>query len=294
MLYVIRDWLPFALVLVAYDLTRGAADLIGRPTMWHWQVNADRWLFFGTDADGLAAGTHQAVESAVVGSRPQHRLHVVLRAPVCSGRCAVAARPRRVEGVRQAVRRAVLRGAGHLRTSARGAAVGRLPAAPPPMSRAARPVRAACSGRRAAFPTAACSARCRPRQDGANGWIERIVGRGWGKLNLHTASALLDQGQASVNLVAAVPSLHAGMTLAISVFLWKRVQPRLAAGSGRLRDHHGVHAGVHGRAFRHRHSAGMGAGRGRDVRDGVVQVASGETAAGRGGDSTERGRNFVM
>jgi membrane-associated phospholipid phosphatase len=59
-------------------------------------------------------------------------------------------------------------------------------------------------------------------QDGANGWIERIVGRGWGNLNLHTASALLDQGQASVNLVAAVPSLHAGMTLAISVFLWNR------------------------------------------------------------------------
>ena len=52
-------------------------------------------------------------------------------------------------------------------------------------------------------------------------------------MNLHTASALLDQGQASVNLVAAVPSLHAGMTLAISVFLWHRVsrgwRPVLAA-----------------------------------------------------------------
>ncbi len=47
-------------------------------------------------------------------------------------------------------------------------------------------------------------------QDGANGWIERIVGRGWGNLNLHSATALLDQGQASVNLVAAIPSLHAG------------------------------------------------------------------------------------
>ena len=48
MLFVIRDWLPFALVLVAYDLSRGAADLIGRPTLWHWQIDADRWLFFGT------------------------------------------------------------------------------------------------------------------------------------------------------------------------------------------------------------------------------------------------------
>ena len=70
-------------------------------------------------------------------------------------------------------------------------------------------------------------------QDGANGWVERIVGRGWGKLNLHTASALLDQGQASVNLVAAVPSLHAGLTLAIAAFLWNRVhrgwRPLLAA-----------------------------------------------------------------
>src|SRR5262249_53933033 len=46
-LYVVRDWLPFALVLVAYDLSRGAATLVGRPTMWHWQADADRWLFFG-------------------------------------------------------------------------------------------------------------------------------------------------------------------------------------------------------------------------------------------------------
>ncbi|HET7667629.1 MAG TPA: phosphatase PAP2 family protein, partial [Mycobacterium sp.] len=63
-------------------------------------------------------------------------------------------------------------------------------------------------------------------QAGANHWVERIVGRGWGKLNLQTASALIDQGQASVNLVAAVPSLHAGLTAAISAFLWTRVSRR--------------------------------------------------------------------
>ena len=48
MLYVIRDWLPFALVLIAYDLSRGAATVLGRPTMWSWQVNVDRAMFFGT------------------------------------------------------------------------------------------------------------------------------------------------------------------------------------------------------------------------------------------------------
>lgn len=47
MLYVIRDWLPFALLLLAYDLSRGAADLVGRPTLWQWPADADRWLFFG-------------------------------------------------------------------------------------------------------------------------------------------------------------------------------------------------------------------------------------------------------
>ncbi|MGB8211450.1 MAG: inositol phosphorylceramide synthase, partial [Mycobacterium sp.] len=45
---VVCDWLPFALVLVVYDLSRGAATLLGAPTLWHFQPQADRWLFFGT------------------------------------------------------------------------------------------------------------------------------------------------------------------------------------------------------------------------------------------------------
>ncbi len=72
--------------------------------------------------------------------------------------------------------------------------------------------------------TADCSARCRTPRTARTGWVERIVGRGWGKLNLHSATALIDQGQASVNLVAAVPSLHAGLTAAVAAFLWTRVQ----------------------------------------------------------------------
>ncbi|HYR15596.1 MAG TPA: phosphatase PAP2 family protein, partial [Mycobacterium sp.] len=43
----------------------------------------------------------------------------------------------------------------------------------------------------------------------------------------------IDQGQDSVNLVAAIPSLHAGLTAAVAAFLWTRVQrkwrPLLAA-----------------------------------------------------------------
>jgi hypothetical protein len=45
---IIRDWLPFAVVLLVYDLSRGAADLIGAPTLWQWQPEADRRLFSGS------------------------------------------------------------------------------------------------------------------------------------------------------------------------------------------------------------------------------------------------------
>jgi hypothetical protein len=60
-------------------------------------------------------------------------------------------------------------------------------------------------------------------QPGAHQWVERISTRGWGTLHLHSARSLIDEGQANVNLVAAIPSVHAALTLMISVFLWRRV-----------------------------------------------------------------------
>src|SRR6202035_5931053 len=35
-------------LLVVYDLSRGAAMLLGAPTLCLFQPQADRWLFFGT------------------------------------------------------------------------------------------------------------------------------------------------------------------------------------------------------------------------------------------------------
>jgi membrane-associated phospholipid phosphatase len=59
---------------------------------------------------------------------------------------------------------------------------------------------------------------------GAHQFVERISTRGWGTLHLQSAGALVNSGQASVNLVAAIPSLHAGLTAMIAVFLWRRVK----------------------------------------------------------------------
>ena len=222
MLYIIRDWLPFTLVLVAYDLSRGAADFIGRPTMWHWQVDADRWLFFGT------MPTVWLQEHIKLPNPPWWE--VVLSTVYMS----FFVLPYIVAGVLWLRNRDEWKAFVKLFVVLSFAALviyALLPAAPPwAASRCtAADVDGGPSGPRCMFrsargvPDGGLLGAMQTTQDGANGWIERIVGRGWGKLNLHTASALLDQGQASVNLVAAVPSLHAGMTLAIAMFLWNRV-----------------------------------------------------------------------
>lgn len=232
MLYVIRDWLPFALVLVAYDLSRGAATLVGRPTMWHWQADADRWMFFGT------MPTVWLQERLKLPNPPWWE--VVLSTVYMS----FFVLPYVVAGVLWLRDRDEWKAFVKLFVGLSFVALviyALLPAAPPWAAArcTAADVEGGPSGPRCMFgsargvPDGGLLGAMQTKQDGANGWVERIVGRGWGRLNMHTASALIDQGQASVNLVAAVPSLHAGLTLAVAAFLWNRVRrgwrPLLAA-----------------------------------------------------------------
>jgi membrane-associated phospholipid phosphatase len=223
MLQVIRDWLPFALVLAAYDLSRGAATLIGRPTLWHWQVDVDRWMFFGTVPTvwlqerlklpyppwwEIAISTVYMsffilpyVVAAVLWLRDREEWKAFVRLFVALSLVALII-------------------------------YALLPAAPPwaaarctPTDVAGGPSGPGCMFRPArGVPDGGLLGAMQSTHDGANGWVERITTRGWGKLNLHSAGALIDQGQASVNLVAAIPSLHAALTAAVAAFLWTRVQ----------------------------------------------------------------------
>ena len=223
MLYVIRDWLPFALVLVAYDLSRGAAAMIGRPTMWHWQVDADRWMFFGT------VPTVWLQERLKLPYPPWWEIvisTVYMSFFILPYVVAAVLWLRDREQWKAFVRLFV-------GLSFTGLIIYTLlPAAPPwaaarctPADVADHPSDPGCMFRSArGVPDGGLLGAMQTTQDGANPWVERIVGRGWGKLNLQTASALIDQGQASVNLVAAIPSLHAGLTVAVAGFLWTRVQ----------------------------------------------------------------------
>ncbi|WP_193046256.1 phosphatase PAP2 family protein [Mycolicibacterium baixiangningiae] len=222
MLFVIRDWLPFALLLLAYDLSRGAATLIGRPTLWHWQADADRWLFFGT------MPTVWLQERLKQSSPPWWEIGI------STVYMSFFVLPYVIAGVLWLRNREEWKAFVRLFVGLNVAALivyALFPAAPPWAAArcTAGDVHDGPSGPRCMFrsargvPDGGVLGSMQFSEDGANQWVERIVGRGWGKLNLHSASALIDQGQASVNLVAAIPSLHAGMSAAIAAFLWHRV-----------------------------------------------------------------------
>ena len=63
-----------------------------------------------------------------------------------------------------------------------------------------------------------------PSHPGAQPYVERISARGWEYLNIHVASSLIEIGQGKANLVAAIPSLHAGLTMLLALFMWPRVK----------------------------------------------------------------------
>jgi hypothetical protein len=220
---VVRDWLPLALVLVLYDFSRGAADMFGAPTLWQFQPNADRWLFFGTVPtvwlqEHIKMAEPPWWEVVISGIYMSFFVlpYVVAAVLWLRNRTEWAAFVRRFVALSFAALVVYVV----------------LPAAPPwaaasctPAEVAGGPANPPCMFRGAAgVPDGGLLGAMRTGQPGAHQFVERISTRGWGTLHLQSAGALLDSGQASVNLVAAIPSLHAAVTAMISMFLWRRVR----------------------------------------------------------------------
>ncbi len=220
---VVRDWLPFAVVLVLYDFSRGAATLLGAPTLWQFQPHADRWLFFGT------VPTVWLQEHIKLPQPPWWEV-------IISGvYMSFFVLPYVVAGVLWLRNRsdwaAFVRRFVALSFAALAVYVV-LPAAPP--WAAARCTRADIAGGpsdphcmyrgAAGLGDGGLLGAMHTSRPGANQFVERISTRGWGTLHLQSAGSLVDSGQASVNLVAAIPSLHAAVTAMISIFLWRKVR----------------------------------------------------------------------
>ncbi|MDT5095161.1 MAG: hypothetical protein QOH60_4524 [Mycobacterium sp.] len=221
-LTVSRDWLPFAVVLLLYDISRGAAKLVGTPTMWQPQIDWDRWLFFGT------------VPTVWLQERLKQSNPPWWEVSVSTIYMSFFILPYVVAGVlwlrdrddwKAFVRRFVV-----LSFSALAIYVV-FPAAPPWAAAQCRPAEVADGpaypscifGRPAGVPDGGLLGAMQMSQPGAHQFVERISTRGFSTLHLHAARDLVNSGQMSVNMVAAVPSLHAALSAMISVFLWRRV-----------------------------------------------------------------------
>jgi hypothetical protein len=222
MLMVIRDWLPFAVVLLLYDISRGAAKLVGTPTMWQPQIDWDRWLFFGT------VPTVWLQERLKQADPPWWEVSistVYMSFFILPYAVAGVLWLRNREDWKAFVRRFVA-----LSFSALAIYVV-FPAAPPwaaaqctPAAVAGGPAYPTCIyGRPLGVPDGGLLGAMQMSQPGANQFVERISTRGFSTLHLHVARDLVNSGQMSVNMVAAVPSLHAALSAMVSVFLWRRV-----------------------------------------------------------------------
>ncbi len=187
---LVLDWLPFLGILVLYDLTRGLADSLGMPVHVNDLAALESSLFGGTFPT-VWLQDHIFPSSDWDGGGGGAWWHVVVTAvyvshfvvtPVTAAVLWLRNRRRWMSFTAHVVGVALV-----------GVATYILVPAAPPWYAAARGV----------IPD-----------------VERLSGLGWDVLGLHSAGALLDQGQAKVNLVAALPSLHTAYAVLVLLFFW--------------------------------------------------------------------------
>lgn len=184
------DWLPIVLVLGAYDFTRGAADSLGIGVHEHPMIDFDRFLFFGhVPTEWLQARLYEpgVVNWWDVAFTIVYTSYFIVPFAL-AGVLWVRDRLAFLRFTRRLVSLALAGVATYIC----------FPAAPPWMA----------------------------GEMGLLGDIHRTTSEGWGVLGVGTAG-LFSEGQASANLVAAVPSLHSAFTALVAMFLWSRVRPPL-------------------------------------------------------------------
>ncbi len=222
---VLVDWLPFALVLAAYDFARHVAVTLRGIAVWTPQLDVDRFLFGG------ATPTVWLQDHLKLGHPPWWEV------PVSLCYASFFLLPYAVAGVlwlrsRREFRRWAVR---FVLVSLLGVGFfALLPTAPPwaaalctPQDVSALPVDPGCMH---APPSSSLRVGggllgpVHPLHPGAAPYVERLSGRGWSVLHLQMAETALYKGQEIANLVAAVPSLHEATALLVTFFFWRRVR----------------------------------------------------------------------
>jgi membrane-associated phospholipid phosphatase len=186
-LQLVVDWMPIVLVLLAYDFSRGAADSFGIGAHVHPMIDFDRFVFFGqTPTEWLQVRLHHpgVIDPWDVGFTLVYTSYFLVPF-VLGGILWARERPAFLAFMRRFV----------TLTLAGLATYILFPATPPWMA----------------------------AEMGLLEGVHRTTAEGWQVLGVGTAG-LFSKGQGSVNLVAAVPSLHSAVTALVAMFLWRRVR----------------------------------------------------------------------
>jgi membrane-associated phospholipid phosphatase len=186
-LQLVLDWLPIVAVLWLYDITRGAADSMGIAVNVTPMIDFDRAVFFGeVPTEWLQ---DRLYEPGVVNWWDVVFTFVYTSYFIAPFALAGYFWARDRVAFLQFTRRLVTLALAGLATYIL------FPAAPPWLA----------------------------AEWGALEEVHRSTGKGWEVISLGTAS-LFSKGQASSNLVAAVPSLHTAFVTLVAFFLWSRVR----------------------------------------------------------------------
>ena len=188
-LRLLRDWLPIVAVLWVYDLTRGAADSLGIGTHYQAMIDFDKAVFFGqTPTEWLQAHLYDPhVLSAWNVAFTLIYTSYFLTPFVLAGYLWARDHPAFLRFSKRLVTLALAGLATYIL----------FPAAPPWLA----------------------------SEIGLLGPVERTTSTGWEIIGVGTAG-WFSKGQETVNLVAAVPSLHSAFCMLVALFIWPRVRRR--------------------------------------------------------------------
>ncbi len=191
MLRLIVDWAPMVIVLAAYDMTRGVADKLGIGVHFAPMIAFDKAVFFGqTPTEWLQHHLYDpnVLSGWEVAFTLIYTSYFIVPFAL-AGWLWARDRLAYLRFIKRLVSLALAGVATYIL----------FPAAPPWLA----------------------------ADEGLLHDVQRTTSQGWKIIGVGT-SILFSEGQASVNLVAAVPSLHAAFTMLVALFCWDRVPWRWA------------------------------------------------------------------
>ncbi len=189
MLQLVVDWAPMVIVLAAYDMTRGVADSLGIGAHFRPMIDFDKAVFLGqTPTEWIQHHVYDpgTLSAWDVGFTLVYTSYFITPFAL-AGWLWVRDRPAYLRFIKRLVSLAIAGVATYIV----------FPAAPPWLA----------------------------AQEGLLHDVHRTTSEGWKIIGVGT-SILFSEGQAAVNLVAAVPSLHAAFTMLVALALWGRVRRR--------------------------------------------------------------------